>query len=328
MNRIGSFDFIKAFAMFLVIWGHCIMHLGSWDRLDDTTFVFINSFHMPLFMIVAGYFSVNSLEISFKALISKKFTQLILPCLCWGVLLFVVGLFYSNDFSVKSVGNGLSDSIILSLWFLKALFFCYIIAFAIQHSPRWMGVGIFIFCLSLTLYKLNIMFPAFMLGIVIRKHKLLESKRLNGWLPLTIIALAFIVLTLYYDAHFLNAPNKMLGIIKSNSIAVWGSYFHRTIYSIGVGLSGAMIVIILAHKYLKDIGGFVCRVGQKTMGIYILQTLILEVVMSHTITYWGEVKIFDLLITPIISVMIMIVCYYIVLLIEKNKTLSKYLLGQ
>lgn len=30
------------------------MHIGQLDKLDDWTFVFINSFHMSLFMLLLG----------------------------------------------------------------------------------------------------------------------------------------------------------------------------------------------------------------------------------------------------------------------------------
>lgn len=61
-KRIGSFDAVKAFAIFLVILAHCIQHLGPLDRVEDITYVFIYSFDMPLFMFLAGYFSTSSLK--------------------------------------------------------------------------------------------------------------------------------------------------------------------------------------------------------------------------------------------------------------------------
>jgi len=91
-KRIGSFDAVKALAMYLVIWGHCIQHLGPLDRFDDITYVFIYSFHMPLFMFVAGYFSTSSLKMEFLPLLIKKLKEIIIPCLSWGLIVVVVSL--------------------------------------------------------------------------------------------------------------------------------------------------------------------------------------------------------------------------------------------
>ena len=56
-NRIIAFDLIKLFAIFLVIEGHCTQHLLSSFEYDEPVYVYIYSFHMPLFMFLSGYFS-------------------------------------------------------------------------------------------------------------------------------------------------------------------------------------------------------------------------------------------------------------------------------
>ncbi len=123
-NRIYYMDAIKALAMFLVIWGHCILHLASWNKNDDPVFVVINTFHISLFMLVAGYFSTVSLSLSFGNMLMKKVKELIIPCLLWGIPLTGLVTYYNN--------NGLSHSLIdyfNCLWFLKSLFLCYLLAY-------------------------------------------------------------------------------------------------------------------------------------------------------------------------------------------------------
>lgn len=80
IRNIG-FDMTKAFAIYLVLVGHCIQYLSSSDYRDDNLWIFIYSFHMPLFMLVAGYFSASSYKLDFKSLIVKKTKQLIIPML-------------------------------------------------------------------------------------------------------------------------------------------------------------------------------------------------------------------------------------------------------
>ena len=53
VKRIDWIDFLKAFAIFLVVWGHIIQ--SNFPNLN-TTNGFILAFHMPLFAILSGLF--------------------------------------------------------------------------------------------------------------------------------------------------------------------------------------------------------------------------------------------------------------------------------
>ena len=68
-NRIESLDFVKFVAILLVCIGHCYAKVPA---LESSLHSIIYSFHMPLFMLVCGYFSVRSLELSMVELFLKK----------------------------------------------------------------------------------------------------------------------------------------------------------------------------------------------------------------------------------------------------------------
>ena len=70
-TRIKAFDFLKFFAIFLVIWGHVIQYFLSSDYSDELVYRIIYSFHMPLFMMVSGYFSVSSMSLSIGTFLRK-----------------------------------------------------------------------------------------------------------------------------------------------------------------------------------------------------------------------------------------------------------------
>lgn len=55
-KRMWQFDFLKFLSAFLVIFGHALLHYG-YPRFDHPLCSFIYSFHMPLFMVMSGYFS-------------------------------------------------------------------------------------------------------------------------------------------------------------------------------------------------------------------------------------------------------------------------------
>lgn len=85
-KRLVYLDLCKVLAMFLVVWGHAIQHFiyGMEGFAHDAVWRSIQSFHMPLFMMIAGYFSSSSMKLSFWDIVMKKAKQLILPCVSWG----------------------------------------------------------------------------------------------------------------------------------------------------------------------------------------------------------------------------------------------------
>lgn len=79
-NRILWIDILKFTAIILVIWGHIIQY-GYEDYLDNSVHQIIYSFHMPLFMMLSGFFGYSVLKLSYSQLLKKKFEQLIIPCI-------------------------------------------------------------------------------------------------------------------------------------------------------------------------------------------------------------------------------------------------------
>lgn len=87
-NRIRAFDAIKLFAIFLVVYGHCILHLQnhSYDIKENIIYRFVASFHMPLFMAISGYFGSKQFNLKFADYFTKKWKRLIVPSITFGVL--------------------------------------------------------------------------------------------------------------------------------------------------------------------------------------------------------------------------------------------------
>ena len=82
-NRVLYFDAIKLFAIVIVLYGHCVQHLIS-NGETTPIYIFIYSFHMPLFMIISGFFSHYVINLKLNDVIKKKSNQLILPCIIGG----------------------------------------------------------------------------------------------------------------------------------------------------------------------------------------------------------------------------------------------------
>lgn len=85
-KRITFIDNLKCFAIICVMIGHALQYLFG-ESLDDLmSFNIIYTFHMPLFMMISGYFAKSSLKLSIPEFFKKKFIQLLLPALAWSVI--------------------------------------------------------------------------------------------------------------------------------------------------------------------------------------------------------------------------------------------------
>ena len=281
---------------------------------------------MPLFMFVAGYFSISSLKMEFSPLLIKKLKEIIIPCLSWGLIVVVVSLIIGRGGDLKK--GLIYAAVVKEYWFLRSLFFCYLLGYVITRCNNTFKI-ILLICVSvIPLYKLNVMFPAFMCGYYIRQHSMLENSKFTGLRVVLPLAGIFVFLNYFYDAHFLNANNNILEIFQSGSLCVWGNYFYKTFYRIVVGLSGSLVIVILFYKYVKCPPSFICKIGGVTMGIYLVQRVLLERLLPQMFIYEGGVFLFDIIVSPFISIVIMIACYYILLLIQRTKITRQILLGR
>lgn len=82
-NRILSLDLLKAFAIYLVIWGHAIMHFQPHYE-ESICFLIIYSFHMPLFMMLSGYFATSSMKLGGGRIFNKEIQAITSPLFFMG----------------------------------------------------------------------------------------------------------------------------------------------------------------------------------------------------------------------------------------------------
>lgn len=78
-KRIGYFDVLKGFAIYMVVMGHVLTY-GITGTEPSVTFRLIGSIHMPLFFFISGYFTVKETEQGFAPVsLRRRFIQLIVP---------------------------------------------------------------------------------------------------------------------------------------------------------------------------------------------------------------------------------------------------------
>jgi fucose 4-O-acetylase-like acetyltransferase len=193
-NEIQFLNTAKVIGIFLVIYAHL--------SIPHIPFVFINSFHMPVFFCISGYFIPNR-EYAFKDFFVKKFRTLVIPYFFFAIvsLLFelLAGQKYGNNADthpdifkyIAGIFLAIPSKTYLGfnipLWFLPALFSTEIIFYFYRkyfHKYSW----IIVIC-------------SFLIGVLL-KHTL--SFRLPWGIDIALFAVFFVQLGYYVKEKKLN----------------------------------------------------------------------------------------------------------------------------
>ena len=133
--RIRYFDIAKGIGMVLVVLSHtCPMGIGIQG--------FCESFHMPMFFFISGYFFSLD-KYSLKDFFKRRFLQLVLPLVSFSILVGTLNSFSQTCFKISNYM--LPDT----LWFLWVLF---VVELLFMYLMRAYG-GIISYCIiALTVY--------------------------------------------------------------------------------------------------------------------------------------------------------------------------------
>lgn len=92
--RDKSYDILKGMLILIVVLGHsCQLQYNPQDLFGlwhDDLFNAIYSFHMPLFIMLSGYFFLTSLQKPFCDFFNGKSRRLLLPWFIWSTLLVII----------------------------------------------------------------------------------------------------------------------------------------------------------------------------------------------------------------------------------------------
>lgn len=209
-QRVAYWDVAKAIAIICVVWGHCLQNMTTDSNYWHTDFIsrLIISFHMPLFMVISGYFAYNSLFRPIVSTLKKKGIQLILPSISWYFIVSLLAMVFHRDFRAERFSD-IITTLPYSYWFLKSLFACYLITLIGAKLMQWHKWTIIlyaaaIFCGGEILnYAGTIsMLPFFLVGVIAHNYK---DVLYNYHKSVTAVsALSFIVLFVMYDSSDYN----------------------------------------------------------------------------------------------------------------------------
>lgn len=320
-HRIEAWDLLKTFAIFLVIMGHFLQYMVTWSPFECPVFAWIQTFHMPLFMTLAGLFAGKDYEKNaFKEYFTKRFMRVMLPCINWLMIIFLVkGLMADNTWSLSM----LKATLINDLWFLKSLFICSLLGYLAYKKKGNRALYIILSLLIsqiCLLWNVFIMFPCFLCGMFIYKYFncLLNNLKVVLWISGTF----FLILSLYlsFSPEYWITGKGIRQALFSGLMSIESNFLFlldivgRRYLNMIVGIAASVFFIIGSYQLFRNIRlwGLLKKwadSGKYTLGIYAIQTIIVETIMIRFIQADLEHSvIYIVLIFPLLSIEIIWLC--------------------
>lgn len=318
-NRIEYYDYIKGFAIILVVIGHII------DKCLLIEGFFLNriiySIHMPIFMYVSGYFAFNSIikninKHTFPLFFYKKVSRLLFPYFTLGILYAL-----SRSSSIYDIMNNISG-----YWFFPVLFMCMIITYIYVniYSYKYKGDNLYI--------DLALFLALYIILIIIYFFK-----------PLTEIPyfLSMIKMYPFFIFGFFSAKYKEISNILDADCTYLFAFVIFIILlvwpiNIGFKVEGIFSIIIIRQlfkKYYNKMPNSLSFIGKNTSEIYSLHWFILpNLLCIKNILYHNNLldnnTLIVLFFSLFVSLCVILVCILLSYLLKSNKYLSFIIFGE
>jgi fucose 4-O-acetylase-like acetyltransferase len=316
-RRIEWIDTARGIGIILVVYGHVLRGLQGAGIIDVSSPIWLSdyaiyTFHMPLFLLLAGINVESSLAKGRRQFFLGKLWTIAYPYLLWSIIQGSL-----QSFLPSVVNHPRSTMFLLSIvrqpyaqfWFLYALFVCHMLALLVGNR-KWLlallGVVAFALCTHSLGEPTSYAFGFYALGILFgaRLKEWGSNTRVSGGY-LFGVALVFAVCEHFGRAlsgasvtSFCSVPAALAGIamicVASRLVVVLGRSIPSALTSLGVMSMTIYILHVLAavsaRLLLKRLGlvGFATELSVGVivgLGLPIIAHLVLQ--RLHLLTELG-----------------------------------------
>lgn len=265
-NRIALWDNLKFFLIVCVVIGHIVDYSTKTESLSRAIYLYLYSFHMPLFIFISGLF------FNYKN-VSNKVCLFII----YGILLKIV-IFSSNFICSSYIPKFSTFSDAEIPWFLFALAAYYTLAVLLKDLNKFF---LLIFSIIFACYvgydksirdflylsRIIIFFPFFWLGLILSSNNIIEYKVNKKTLKIFIalfIVISFAILcinhidVLYRLRGFFTGRNPF-----PQTLLDFGPLIRIVCYGISLLMCWALI-ILTPNKTIP----FITLWGSRTLHVY------------------------------------------------------------
>jgi len=269
-TRIAKWDNAKAILIFLVVFGHSISPFISDSEVMRCVYVWLTTFHMPLFMFITGLFSksfANAPKLNVKKIVSYILLFYYMKLLIYATVIIFRG---HGKFRVFTE-NG-------TPWYIFVTAVFMVLAFCLKKvSPKIVLPVSFVLALAvgyidfvgdfLMLSRIFVFFPYFYLGYALDRNKVLEFTDKKS------IKIVSVVIIVVFTVAIFTLRDNIYGVRYSltgnNPYSEFGRFSNLGILIRVVSyiLSSVVSLAVLSIIPKKNIP-VVTRVGSKTLTIY------------------------------------------------------------
>ena len=322
-SRIEYFDIAKGLGIFSVIVYHVAEIHGNREIMS-----FINTYFLSLFFLISGYLSLGNsfYKLTLKEYIQKQAKHLLIP-------FFFVGCLYNF---YQNLLSGTSPELTFvfqdpkgGYWFLFVLFLFLTtlrLFKGIIHRGSRAKVMLFLllpfvvvvllakildqdiyYCLSLASFRrYYLIFASGVLLQLFGNGRSIVDGKLTFF-----ISIGYLLLGTYYTLYTKD-------VVSNFDFVIW----------LVTNLTGCVFWLEVSNLFKKTIGGaFFKRIGQCSLGIYVVHFFIKRGYYEvYRLVEINDVQ--SIILIFAISILIMLVSYYLVRAIEKTKLGSLLILGK
>lgn len=308
--------------MFVVTWGHCAQCVSGkiYPELFGKPGVLI-AFHMPLFMMVSGYF-VNPSRIRqtrWDSFVSDKILRLMVPSFTWYVCYCII---FAN---VPSLMGALH-----LYWFLSSMFFSLVIVCFVVRINKDDHLLLYLISILAVIFSpwssflhINFMYPMIVSGYLFRKL----IQQLNNDSLKRFVVLLFglsVALLLFWNVKYsvYLSPFEILHVS-------WESLFALCVRLLTGFIVSAFFIVLFM---LLDKSSFVQKVshfGKYTLVMYTASFIlngIMSIILNHFHVHVVELWMLELS-SCIWCLMVCAVCILLAIMLERREWTNKLFLG-
>lgn len=301
-SRLPYFDRLKGVAIFFVVLGHCLQALlPNWQ--ENNIFLLIYMFHMPLFIIISGYFFYPSVtKHTLKDFSKKKFMHLYLPSLFWGMLQAgMISTWKILNNSTIELGY-IASVVFTGAWFLTLLFILNVIGVFIEHFFSGFSIKIW-WCIYCCIYvlptfpmsnELKFLTPFFIIGILWKKYNVIKLSNKIAIVALVVFVLCFHKYNFDYSLYMMD--DNILDI----------NYHIKNVIRFLSGISGIVCICYLCKYIPQYMSKPLLYIGAITLPIYVLHQKLL---MPIQIFNYRSDNILMVIVVTVACILLSILCY-------------------
>lgn len=316
-------DYLKCIAVFLVVWGHILLNCVTNDLKYNVAGI-IYAIHIPLFLVISGYLIKDKPISATLKIIFKRF---VIPYIVWCI---IMSLFYLGkkrltniDLLVENI-IAIKDGILYDfLWFIKAYSLSYFLYQILKFKTLYRAIIGIVVLVVLNLMFLNIKPFSQLFSLTLYTYTFISlSSLIKDYIKSITVyqglgCLLLFVLLFPFITWENNYFNMSFGVLYENS--KWYIFIVRLL----IGISASLFLISLKCLFDEErlSISIIPKIGEYTISIYLLQTLLVEGVLPRII------QTDSILLSFILALFMLLLSYMVVIALEKNRILNSVLFG-